>query len=574
MIAATVVLIAITTPALLLARVNRRSFDIHRVYVSRFANLTNDPDLDPLGGVATDRVVQALTATGLLEIASPVSLGDSVGGATRGARNTIALREAAEGRAGLVVSGEIRREGTQITIQAWVTDVTRDRVVWAIEPITASDTAALQAIEEVRERTTGAIVALNTPRYASWFPVASAPPRFSAFQEYAKGVDLQLRGADREALEHLRRAVALDSTFTWARLQLAQAHHALFEAIAADSIALALNARREQLRPLQRHWLDWMLALRAEDKLGAYGAISDAAAVAPEVFLFTQADWAFRLNRPREAASLLERLGPDGPFGREVAYWRELSKYYHALGDQHRELNAARQARRRYPDRIDALSSVLAALASRGKVREVNALLDSALAFPRPKPESQGAVVEMWGGGFWPGRLMITAATEFRAHGFESAADETFRRAIAWYGTLEQADVPAETHRFEHARALYLTGQWSRAKEKFEALATADPHNIILDGFLGAIAARVGDTVTARGVLSKFEQERRNLERPHAIAGYWIARINGVLGDDAAAMRGLRECFGPQGHPGVVHEIDLVTLRGSREFREFIRPKD
>ena len=114
-------------------------------------------------------------------------------------------------------------------------------------------------------------------------------------------------------MEHLQRAVALDTGFTLARLQLAQAHHALFEAARADSIAMALNQSRERLMPLQRHWLDFLLALRVEDRVGAYRAISDAASLAPDAFLFTQADWALRLNRPGEEAELMERLGPESP---------------------------------------------------------------------------------------------------------------------------------------------------------------------------------------------------------------------------------------------------------------------
>jgi predicted Zn-dependent protease len=310
-----------------------------------------------------------------------------------------------------------------------------------------------------------------------------------------------------------------------------------------------------------------------EDRLGAYGAISEAASLAPDAFLFTQADWAFRLNRPGEAAALLERLGPDSPNSRDAEYWNALSRAYHASGDARREMAAARQARERYPDRINALSALLTVLASQGKAKDVRALLDTALAFPRPRPETQGVVLDMWGQGFWPGRLMVTAATEFKAHGFESAAAENFRRALDWYGSLEHADVPDGTHQFEHARALYLAGQWYAAQEKFSALAAADPGNIILDGFLGAIAARLGDTLTSRRILEKFELQRPGLERPHAIAGYWIGKINGILGDEAGAMRGLREGFGPQGQSGMLHDMDLERLRQSREFREFTRPK-
>ena len=78
--------------------------------------------------------------------------------------------------------------------------------------------------------------------------------------------------------------------------------------------------------PLQRHWLDWMLAMKSEDPLGGYRAISAAAELAPERFLFNVAQWATRLNRPRETIDVLTRLGPDGPYNYEEAYWGLLTR--------------------------------------------------------------------------------------------------------------------------------------------------------------------------------------------------------------------------------------------------------
>ena len=386
-------------------------------------------------------------------------------------------------------------------------------------------------------------------------------------------MELQLRGADSEAVTHLQRAVDLDSTFTWSRLQLAQGFLNLWEEPRADSIAVELNRKRDRLTPLQRHWLDWLLSLSREDPLSAYRAMRAAADLAPERFSLGVAGSALRVNRPGEAATVLERLDPDSPFNRETEYWGLLTRAYHALGDRRRELLTARAARARYPDRIDVIEFALPALAAEGREREVRALLDTALAFPRPKVDVSSVIADMPGLGLWPGRLMIAAAEEFRAHGFTVGADENFRRAIDWYRSQSQTAETAEMYRFELARALYLARDWSGAEEIFRSLAAADTNNFVYDGFLGTIAARRGDSTTARRILAKFDGVRPQVVRPHAFAGYWQSKISAVLGDEARAMKWLAEAAGPQGRSEMHTDFDFESMWNSRAFLEFVRPK-
>jgi hypothetical protein len=168
---------------------------------------------------------------------------------------------------------------------------------------------------------------------------------------------------------------------------------------------------------------------------------------------------------------------------------------------------------------------------------------------------------------------MITAAIEFRAHGFTAAADENFKRAIAWYSGQQPAHVPEATYRFELARALYLSRDWSAAEASFRALAAADTSNFVYRGFLGKIAARRGDSTTARRVLALFDSLRPTLVRPHATAGYWQSKISSLLGDEAGAMKSLSEASGPQGRSVMHLDFDFEGMRDSREFREFVRPK-
>jgi tetratricopeptide (TPR) repeat protein len=270
--------------------------------------------------------------------------------------------------------------------------------------------------------------------------------------------------------------------------------------------------------------------------------------------------------------AVLDRAA-DGWLKNDVEYWDLLTFSYHAVNDRTRELATARAARRRFPDRIDVIAFELSALAAEGRVSEVRALLDSAQAFPRAKLGVSGVIADMPGLGLWPARLMISAATEFRAHGFSAEAKETFQRAIDWYETQQPADLPESSYRFELARAYYHAGNLASAQAMFRSLFEADPNAFVYSGFLGTIAARSGDSTTARRIHARFDSLRPTLSRPHAIAGYWQSKISAVLGDTAGAMRSLNEAFGPQGRPGIHGEFDYERIAKSRMFREFVRPK-
>ncbi|MGH7713573.1 MAG: BTAD domain-containing putative transcriptional regulator, partial [Gemmatimonadaceae bacterium] len=547
--------------------------DLPRVYIEPFDNRTGDAAVDPLGRAAANRIIESLVSTGLVDVVAPNASDALDRQATdAAAQSTVAVADKPT-RAGTVVSGEIHRESGRIYVQAWITDARRGRVVWAVRPVSADTDSIDRALDEVRQRVTGAVSALTTPRLASWFPLASSPPTFEALQEFVHGVELQMRGGNGYAAAHLRRAVALDSTFTWAELQLAVAYLNLHEYAAADSIADALNRVREQLLPLQRHWLDWMLTYRRDDPLGAYGAMTAAAELAPQRFLFDVAEWAIYLNRPREAMQVLTRLGPDSPYNYEMEYWSLLTRAYHAWGERRRELAAARQARLRYPERISALALQISVLAAEGRTRAVRSLLDTALAFPRPKVGAPGRVVDMYGEGLWPGRLMITAAAEFRAHGFPAAANEALKRAVDWYTAQPPSDGAGEMHRFELGRALYLARDWAGAEVIFRSLAAADTGNFVYSGFLGTIAARQGDTTTARRILAKFDTLRLTLFRPRRQAGYWQSKISVLLGDEARALTWLSDAIGPQGRGALHLDFDFERMWNSLELRELIRPK-
>lgn len=534
------------------------------LYVERLSNRTGDRSNDLLGGMADDRLAQTLSAAGLA-ITLPNER-DPGQRARLGADATT------------TVSGEYYSEAGRIRVQAWIGDRRRNGPAWAVGPLSAPLDSVTQVIEDVSSRVTGGVAAMMNDHFASWFPLATAPPTFVAFQAFADGVDLQSRGFDKDAVPHFKRAVALDTTFTWAQMQLALAHLNLFEEVSGDSVAEALNRKRESLTPLQRHWLDWMLSLKAEDKLAAYRAIRAAADLAPERFSFSAAQFANRLNRPRETIERLTRMGPDNPHsGGEGTYWELLARSYHALGNATRELAVAREARRRPMEPMRALTLQVIALAHLGRIPEVRALLDTALIVSREREPAPLQVMVGIARIATPARLMVAAAKELRAHGHEQVALEALSRALAWYRAQPPNGGMNHARQFEIAEALYLSRDWSASRTIFSALAAADTAHFIYRGFLGVIAARMSDRATAQRIDAYFQELRKTLPRPRArprtVAGYWQAKIAALLGDEKRAMTMMSDGAGAQGHSGFHAEFDFERMWRLKEFRAFIRPK-
>jgi DNA-binding SARP family transcriptional activator/tetratricopeptide (TPR) repeat protein len=561
--------------ALGLRALTRVQIDPRAVFVIPFVNRTADRAIDDLGRVVADRITQALSATGIVDPLPPDERDATTPPITDVTPTSRARALAARSHAATIVSGEYHRESGRIVFQAWITDVARNRVAWAVRPTSAPVDSVPRAADEVSRRVTGAVAALRTPSLASWFPAATSPPTFDAFQEFVEATELQSRGLDQDAVPHLRRAVDLDPTFTWARLQLAAAYFNLFEQTPADSIAAELSHDAEHLNPLQRHWLAWMQSIRTEDHLAGYRAIRAAAELAPERFRFSVAQMAIRLNRPVETIALLERSGPNSPHGGGPgAYWALLTRCYHAVGDGERELRAARAARRANMEPMDALALEIKALALLGRVGEVQALLDTALALPIEQGPTPLQLMVGIARISSPAQLMASAAQELRAHGHEVAAQQAFARALAWYRAQPASATASEGRRFEIANTLYLTRHWAAADSAFHVLAALDPDNFIYLGFLGTIAARRNDEATARRIAAKFDSLRPTLPQPRAIAGYWQSKISSILGDEQHALMFMTEVWGQQGIHHAPHiDFDYERIWNAEAFRAFVRPK-
>jgi len=527
--------------------------DRRRVAVASLRGSIGDRVLDSVGEHVNAVIRDALARTGIVAVALPISppgseLASGIGGFAK------------ETRAGSVVMTSVRREDTTLVLEARIVDASGGDVRWVIPPARATSSTIEPAADVVAQRTAGGITALADRRFASWLPGATSPPTLRAYEEFDRATDLKLRNRPADALVHFERAAALDTTFTWALMEAVITHMNVGDFAGADSITDALVTARDRLSLVQRHWLDWMLAVRDEDWTRSYSALERAARLAPDRFLYGLAENARWLNLPRRSIALLERLGPDNAFSAGFGYWYLMADSYHQLRDHVRELHVARRARSRQPDRLTALIVEARARAALGDVAGVLALADIVLTFPREGRDT-------------PGTMMLQAAEELRAHGFPDASRTLLDRAITWFRDRPADEAVSMELRRQFAKATYDAERWAGADSLFRRLALDDRGGAVhYRAMLGAIAAHRGDTVEARRAVEEARELTRTLHRPRRNALIGQARILAILGDREESVKLLREALGGQGED--LHtDADFATLAAVPAFQLLVRPK-
>jgi len=528
------------------------SIDPLRVDFARWENQTGDRSLDRLGVLAADRMLAGGRQSGTVQ----------AGGVLVSPRRT--------SDAGTLVTGAFDRRGGKLTFRAVITDVWRGGKTWPVAAVSVAPDQAEQALDSIRSRVLAAIAVMRHPRFATLLPAATGPPAFDAYQEFLQGVTLQAKGQIHDALQHYRWAAAIDTVFTWPLVHagLASLHWYRSDLTAqADSFISQLNGVRDRLRPLQRHLLDHLAAVRAEDWEASYRAMRAAAAIAPREFGLSFAISAIGRNRPREAVEALTHPGLDSMYREDIqGYWRTLTFALHLLDEHRHELENARRARHNAPQSAKAMFQELAALAALGRISAVQARLDTLVTLPRD-------------GWFTPSVAMEMLATELRAHGHAQAALPVFARGISWLQSRPAQERGTQERREDLARLLYLAARFDDADTLYQALvrdyptSRGYPDNVLYLGYLGLIAARRGDSIRARDLSARLKARERAQGYPGQEAVVFRAKIEALLGANDEAMRLLVDAYGAGGANELHSDIDLEVLKDYLPYRRFMAPR-
>ena len=539
----------------------------NRVLVLPFDNRTGDASLDQIGAMTADWLTEGLLA--LAGIVEPVPTeqvmqllrGQAQGSAAPGV-NTEGLAGATG--AGTVVSGSYYQRGDSLEFQAQVFNVLEGAVLGATAPVHGSVEDPGNAIGLLRERVTGILAARFDPLMQIEIPASVRPPSYQAFQAYSSGLSAWMDGDYSEALRHLERASALDTTYVRASILTISCYVNMGQLAVAESVAVEIGKSSEGISAYDRLRLDFLLANLRGDRAAAYRAVLAASDLVPGgTTHWVAAGTAVRVNRPREALEINARLQlhiPEGLGGVPLSYWDNLTSAHHLLGEHDLELAVARMGREARPSYLPTIAYEVRALVGLGDMDGLRAQIEECLTL---RPERD----------WTPAGVIRTAASELVVHGHPEVAQEVLRRAYEWHGSRSSDDAQSESGRFDLAQTQYLDRQLDEAEHLFTGLAAGSPQDVDYLGYLGAIAARRSDREGAERIADQL----RDLEQPYVRGRHtlWRARIASLLGQDAAAVTLLREALAQGRSYGLeLHaDLDFQPLWDFPPYQELMRPK-
>jgi hypothetical protein len=162
---------------------------------------------------------------------------------------------------------------------------------------------------------------------------------------------------------------------------------------------------------------------------------------------------------------------------------------------------------------------------------------------------------------------MFVAGSELRAHGHREASQKMAERAEAWFRARP------DTNQWLLMAVLSRSERWAEAKAIADALLAENPDDINLHGWVGTLAARLGDAAQAR----RMEAELAALTGPYLYGApaFLRACIAAQLGEKDRALALLRDAFaqGREFSDETHRDPDLEPLWGYPPNEELMRPK-
>jgi DNA-binding SARP family transcriptional activator len=551
-----------------LSRARAPALAPRRVAAAPFENRTGRPDLDDLGALAADWMIQGVMETPLVDLSAADLEAVYAWGNPNSGRRMDPRTLARQDSAGIVIRGSYYLSGDSVLFQAGILDVASGRVLRSLDPVGAPVERAMDALEVLRERIAmGLSPLINREIWVEPIDPDLVPaPRLSAYREFVAG----LRQVEpKVAIEHYRRAASLDTNFAAPLIQLATIGAGDDQCATADSIAVVLEPRRDRLSTWNRLTFDELRAGCRGDMAEALRLLRQRSEAYPRSVLAQGLYATVGLqssNRPRAARETLQatremllRTDPERALEWTAWYWWRVAATYHATGDYHSELSLTDRWRDSTTEEWRGVRG--RALAALGRERELLALLGS----------SAEVSVDSVAGH------QLEIATELVAHGHPRTAMTIAESLLARFALKPDT---GRSRVSNIAWANQLLGQNAQERDALEEIAGRKADTIARLEAEARIAVLLADTARAEKIDSILtEQSDRPLRNPWVRSGLILARahIAAGFGRRERAVALLRDASAR----GLIHwgpshafhaDLLLLPLRGYPPFDALLKP--
>jgi len=401
-------------------------------------------------------------------------------------------------------------------------------------------------------------LALGLPDSAPAQDIPETSPE--ALEAHALGLRAYLAQDYRAAMPHFLRAHELDPTFvTPLYVGSIVAGNAGMAAV-RDSLWDLVVKNRDQFSDYYQRMIDAYQAGRNSDwdrrEQLAAAVVRDYPGTKA---VYSHAYWAMGNNHAQAALRTLKSVDPDrAPMKGWWPYFSVLASANHALGDYDAEVEAARAGVERFPDRLAPRGVLAQALASAGRVDELDQVLSDCADFDDPVS------------GWTMGWAFQSVGLELLAHGDAEVAQRYLDKAVAWYENLPTEERQTPGNRGNHAFALYAAGRYQDAQGEYADLVKEFPNAVGTRARWGASAALAGDRATAEEALRAIEAGETSTVLP-TIHGY-ASFITAALGDEDATFAHFEQTW-----PGArwvhVEPALLRTMGDNPRYWAYMKPK-
>ena len=575
-VSALIALVVLAAIAVVPALLSQGELDPNRVVVAVFDNPTGDESLQQLCMQAASAIaggledIEAITPVAWSEV---TEIWNSIGMYNSG-RSTADIARILSRRtdAGTLISGSVFLIDGVIEFRTDIRDMPSGDLLSAIPPVTGSLNEAQDVIDTLTDRTKAVLAVHYDPEITSDEAQAmSLPSTYESYRLYAQGRNLYFEGKRQESIDYLLKAYEIDPGFKRSLEHAAISCSQTGRIEQAFAILEDLARDREQLKPIDKVYLEWMEASGRGDLHGMLKAGQRGVEIAP-MSQWTSASaiialWVNRLDLAEELFEKRLRSIREKRRGRSWPGWTDMLRQYcetlHLLGKHRKELQEARKARESYNQLISMLDNEVRALTAFGDVVAIRQLIEHSFTLP-PQPN--------WN----PASVMRNAATGLRYHGYREAASEVLDQAARWYENRIREEGATPNLRYLLAVTYYSDERRDEARQLFKELADENPIDFQCAVYLGLLAARRGDREEAMRISEFLEDIAPPTPPSFGVLAYNQACIAAQLGDKERAVRLLQNSVS-QGHRyalSMYREMDFEPLRDFPLFIDFIRLKD
>lgn len=532
-----------------------------RIVAAIFENRTGDASLDVLGKMAADWITQSLSRSAEADVVPSSTVVHSYASAmladSKHSQGDYIYRLAAETKADIIISGSYYLHGDVLQFKSEIKNVSDGQLIYSIPALSGTTGQYSELIEKLGNEISGGLA--HHIRFMD-IRQLSKPPNRDAYIEYFAG--LELFGKDPlNAIKHFNRAFAKDSLFVLPLVFIIESYMSQIDYAGADSVFQIFRHMRDRLTPFERCYQDYFESAIKGNLEAGLRYLLEAARIAPSDWLtnYLIGQDAYYLNKPRMTIETYSRSEIPSPahIGLVFDPWKMglLAEAHHDLGNYQQALEESRKGQKYYPDLLWFYSHEARALAALGRIEEMEKVIEKCHAVST----ISGTI----------GQVLIETALELRFRGHIVKAREYAERAVEWY----RDHTTGEDNPSDLAFALYAAENWQEAKILFEKLDNEYPGSISSTGYLGVLAAHLGDKEKAREISEKL----KNMDQPYIRGQHtlWRARIAAMLGGKEEAVRLLRLSLAQGRRYGsfIYQVYEFESLRDYEPFRELMKPR-